>query len=81
MTRLSPHEVGWAMLRRAETHDSHASVPMVAAVDRGPILMWVCPYQKCGSYTHTYNAADPAPICSGGFPWSFSTTTRYDDPT
>lgn len=79
MSRPSPHDVGWQMLRKAETHDSHQSVEMLAAVDRPPIFMWVCPMVKCGEYRYTYHASDPAPICSGGAPWSFSTTTRFDD--
>jgi hypothetical protein len=72
-------DVGWELLRRAETHDSHSTVEMLAAVDRGPIFMWVCPMPKCGKHAHTYNAADPAPLCTGGFPWSFTTTDKFND--
>ena len=66
------------MLRRAETHDSHKTLAMIPLVDRGPILMWGCPIERCRNTAYTYNKADPAPACGGGFKWSFSTTTRFD---
>lgn len=79
MSAPSLHDVGWTLLRRAETHDPHRTVEMIAAVDRPPILMWVCPVGRCRTYRYTYHASDPAPLCSGGLPWSFQTTSKFDD--
>lgn len=73
-----PHAVAWTLLRRAECHDSHRTLSMIAIVDRGPIRMWGCVIERCKNTAYTYDPRDPAPACSGGAKWSFSTTTRFD---
>ena len=77
--RIALHEIGYDMLRRAETRESHYTVSMLVGTDRGPIHMWCCPVLNCGRVAYTYNAADLAPQCSGGMHWSFSTTNKFDN--
>lgn len=74
MPRYGLHEIGWEMLRRAETHHSHHTVKMIVAVDRGPVHMYVCPYSRCGCHAYTYSVKDPTPVCAGGYPWSYTTS-------
>ena len=77
----TPHNnAAWNMLRRAETHDPHPPISMITLVDRGPIIMHGCVLDKCGNTRTHYGAWDngPAPVCRGGFAWSFSTTTKFD---
>lgn len=78
MPRYGLHEIGWEMLRRAETHHSHHTVKMIPAVDRGVIFMWACPWAKCGSTAYTYNRHDPPPQCAGGYHWSYTTKPSND---
>ena len=78
LPHVDAHNASWNAFRRAETHDSHKTIPMIAGNDRGPIRTWCCPIRKCGNYAYSYSAPHETPLCGGGFKWSFSTTSRFD---
>jgi hypothetical protein len=78
MSSTDAHAVVWNLLRRAETHDSHTTLPMIPGTDRGPIRLWCCPIRVCRNTAYTYVPTDPAPLCTGGAKWSFATTKRFD---
>lgn len=80
MSKPAFHDVGFNLLRRAETRESHDTVQMRLVVDRGPILMYACyASEKCGNVAYVYDPRDPAPTCSGGMHWSFKTVDLEDE--
>jgi hypothetical protein len=51
---------------------------MITLVDRGPIFVYGCSVERCRNTESVYVRGDPIPICSGGYAFSFSTTTKFD---
>lgn len=75
-TRNVPlHEYGWEFLMDAEKREPHPPAPMISAQSKSPPYFWTCSVGRCNRYAFTYHRDEPPPICTGGFPWSFSTTS------
>ena len=75
---IAAHEVGFELLRRAETREPHTTLLMTSGNSKGPIVLWLCPHPKCGRTAYSYVPGDAPPLCSGGYAFSFTTVSSYD---
>lgn len=75
------HERSYEMLARAEARRPHEPTPMLSGNSRGPIQTWVCGWAHCNEVRYTYREGSAAPVCEGGFYFSFVTSGAAFDPS